>query len=152
MKALLPVLVALTPCFEVQAWGQEVPANLKRVYEDEFSVTEAQGSREITFKLRKGDRVLVNADGKIWAGNWFTGENGPRGWNNKDGNPKFPLPGSHPYCLLVKLDEKYRYVGDGVGFNYEGEGCTLIFKINDDVHGNGTGAFRVKLKIWRKKS
>jgi hypothetical protein len=30
--------------------------------------------------LRNNDWIDISASGSIWAGVWFTGENGPRGW------------------------------------------------------------------------
>jgi hypothetical protein len=57
-------------------------------------------------QVEKGDTLIFQAWGQIWAGVWFTGNNGPNGWNNLDNDPKFPLPGTHPYCLLGKLDTR----------------------------------------------
>ena len=49
------------------------------------------------------DGVVLSASGSIWAGVVATFSNGPEGWNNLDNDPKFPLPGTNPYCLLYAL-------------------------------------------------
>jgi hypothetical protein len=99
--------------------------------------------------VRQGDTLIFQATGQIWAGVWFTGNNGPRGWNNIDNDPKFPLPATHPFCLLGKLDNGYFYVGDYNRLDRTGDQGNLYLRINDDVPGNGSGAFMCTVQLYR---
>lgn len=99
--------------------------------------------------VRQGDTLIFQATGQIWAGVWLTGNNGPRGWNNIDNDPKFPLPATHPFCLLGKLDNGYFYVGDYSRIDRTADQGNLYLRINDDVPGNGSGAFTCTVQIYR---
>jgi hypothetical protein len=95
------------------------------------------------------DRLVITASGSIHAGVILTGENGPRGWDWIDPSPKFPLPGSHPYGLLAKINTDYQYVGSGEQFKRPFANGRLYLRVNDDKPGNGSGAFTVKIQVWR---
>jgi hypothetical protein len=99
--------------------------------------------------IRQGDTLIFSAWGEIWAGVWFTGTNGPRGWNNIDNDPKFPLPSSHPFCLLGKLDTGYFYLGDYSRLDQTPNQGNLFLRINDDTPGNGNGAFTCSVQVYR---
>ena len=99
--------------------------------------------------VRKGDTLIFSAWGQIWAGVWFTGNNDPGGWNNRDNDPKFPLPGAHPYQLLGKLDNGYFEVGTYARLDETPDQGQLFLRINDDVPGNGDGAFQCQVSVYR---
>lgn len=52
--------------------------------------------------VRTGDTLIFHANGSIWAGVWWTGLNGPNGWNHKDHDPKFPTAGRPSVPTLGK--------------------------------------------------
>lgn len=99
--------------------------------------------------LQDGDRVQVSAGGSIWAGVWFTGNNGPQGWSNIANDAKFPMRTARAYSLLAKSNGNYRYAGTGITYTYTGTGSWLYLRINDDSPGNGNGAFTVDVTVTR---
>jgi hypothetical protein len=115
-----------------------------------INVEEASYDNDTTLEIRQLDYLIFSATGSIWAGVWLTGENGPQGWNNFDNDRKFPLPGSHPYCLLGRLDGRYFYVGRGLTTFYRGRGSRLSLRTNDDRPGNGSGAFQCTIQQFRR--
>jgi len=114
-------------------------------------VREADFDVDTHLNVQPGDTLIFNAWGVIWAGVWGTGTNGPRGWNNIDPDPKFPLPGSHPFCLLGKLDAGYFYVGDNDRIDSIANKGELFLRINDDFPGNGSGAFTCIVQLYRNE-
>ncbi|SRR6266436_3242061 len=113
------------------------------------TVRESDWDVDTTLQIQPGDTLIFNAWGQIWAGVWFTGLNGPKGWNNIDNDPKFPLPGTHPYCLLGKIATGYFYVGDYSRYDNIATAGKLFLRINDDVPGNGSGAFTCHIQLYR---
>ncbi|GAA0906028.1 hypothetical protein Vau01_095320 [Virgisporangium aurantiacum] len=97
--------------------------------------------------LQSGDTVQISASASIWAGVWFTGENGPQGWTNTANDSRFPKPSARAYSLLSRSDSSYRYVGTGISFLYTGAGTYLYLRINDDRPGNGSGALDVNVQV-----
>src|SRR4051794_11861087 len=77
----------------------------------QVQVSEGDGPVDTHIDVIQGDTLFFHAWGSIWAGVWWTGNNGPRGWDNIDNNTKFPLKSSHPYCLFGRLDTPF-YIGD----------------------------------------
>lgn len=114
-----------------------------------LSVKESDADVDTGLDVLMTDRLVINASGKIWAGVAFTGENGPRGWNNIDNDLKFPLPGTHPFSLLGKIGTQYFYLGDGSQVTHPIANGRLLLRINDDTPGNGNGAFAVRIALWR---
>jgi hypothetical protein len=114
----------------------------------DFEILESDGAVSAAIVIYPGQFLLVEADGKIWAGVAFTGENGPNGWDNTDCNPKFPKPCAHPYSLLMTYDTAVSWieVGERYSQHYTGPPAGLIFMINDDIPGNGSGQFNVH--VW----
>lgn len=125
---------------------------MELIDEQEITVPESSAGVDTGIELERQDRLVISASGQIWAGVPFTGANGPRGWNNVELDPKFPLIGSHPYSLIGKLDGRYFYVGDGVDRFYFGSGSRLMLRTNDDTPGGGSGAFTVLVQQWRRRS
>ena len=122
---------------------------LQLVTSKQVEIRESDWDVDTALQVHQGDTLIFQAWGQIWAGVWFTGNNGPKGWNNLDNDPKYPLPGSHPYSLLGKLDTGYFYVGDYARLDNTPDQGTLLLRINDDVPGNGNGAFACLVQVYR---
>jgi hypothetical protein len=120
-----------------------------------ITVLESDRDVDTNILLRNGDWLDISASGSIWAGVWFTGENGPRGWAGWSAGNNSPLPGNPPFSLLgMTADDGYFYIGDNLRRTYLNEtlgpGETRLFlRINDDGPGNGSGAFNVHMTVWR---
>ena len=112
-------------------------------------VGEGDGPVNTGLQVRQGDTLIFNAWGEIWAGVWFTGPNGPQGWDWRDGNPKVPLPGAHPFQLLGLMDAGYFEIGRSRRVDETSNQGLLRLEINDDVHGNGNGAFQCAIQLYR---
>jgi hypothetical protein len=96
------------------------------------------------------ESLTVTPGGSIWAGVWFTGENGPAGWNSYAPSG-FPVPGVRTYSLLGAFgDEPYRYVGANnyTFYNARPYSRTVWARVNDNVPGNGSGAFTLQFCYW----
>ena len=130
-----------TPNIDMELIAETVPP---------ITVREADFDIDTGIEAKFLDRLTFNATGLIWAGVVFTGQNGPNGWNSIDPDPKFPLVGSHPYCLIGRMDGRYFFVGDGQVFFYRGKGSRVALRTNDDSPGNGTGAFDCTIQQWRR--
>jgi hypothetical protein len=141
-----------------------IPAPIKT---DEYSINVNESDAEIDthIPILTYDRVTIKATGTIWAGVVFAGRNGPGGWNGIDNSHKFPLPGSHPFCLLYKLvpqgqdsnSVEWNELGPHAGsppesvlqFMWPLSATTLFFRINDDRPGNGNGFFTCSISVER---
>jgi hypothetical protein len=122
---------------------------LKLVGSKQVQVNERDWDVNTHLQVEQGDTLILHAWGQIWAGVWLTGNNGPKGWDNVDNNTKFPLPGSHPFGLLGKLDTGYFYVGEFNRIDQATDSGTLFLRINDEVPGNGNGAFQCIVQVYR---
>ncbi len=99
-------------------------------------------------RLRRGQRANIACTGKIWAGVWLTGENGPEGWENTSANSNYPLPGARVFSAIGKVGSgAYFYVGQGTQRKGTGR---LYLSINDDEHNNGSGAFTCTVKVYAR--
>jgi len=146
----LMFLLLLSGCPPIPPPTPNPPGSSERlVGEATLSIKESDSDVDTRIDVLTTDRLEINASGQIWAGVLLTGNNGPRGWNNVDGDPKFPLPGTHPYCLLGKVGTQYFYIGDGAQVQHAIANGRLLLRINDDTPGNGSGAFEVKIRVWR---
>jgi hypothetical protein len=151
-------------------WRALPPGHSRAVVQRQYAVERAEADlvldkwidiAEAEYELRTyilvepGDEIAFDTEGHIWAGAWDTGQNGPGGLRNIDHNSKFPLnqgPDAHPFCLLGRYEGlDYFYIGDGLDrHSYDDASARqLILRINDDMPGNGTGAFRCRIRIWR---
>lgn len=106
--------------------------------------------------LDEGEFCSISATGEIWAGVWFTGQNGPEGWGSTTQDKNFPLHRTtlaHPFSLLAKLGTggDYVYAGKILNrlVNHTGEPQRVFLRINDDVPGNGSGSFRARITRYR---
>lgn len=123
------------------------------------SVPEASALVNPGITIQIGDAVTLVPGGSIWAGVWATGTNGPGGWNKTEHSTAFPLPGSNPFCLLYKIvpggtafsQVPWRRLGTSLSFAATAPSVTgaLFFRTNDNVPGNGSGAFTCEVTIKR---
>jgi hypothetical protein len=127
----------------------KLQSNLNLVVSREVLIRESDYRVDTHIQVNRGDTLMFHAWGQIWAGVWFTGTNGPDGWTNLDPDPKFPLPGTHPYCLLGVLDNGPFFVGSDHRIDQADDQGELFLEINDDVHGNGSGAFTCLVQQYR---
>lgn len=115
----------------------------------------ARGDLDTGITLRPGDEFAVTGTGAIWSGVWFTGLNGPEGWDRLESNPAFPLHStsdSRPFSLIGRLEgEPYFFVGRGLTRRpFERTGPRRLFlRVNDNTPANGSGAFRALVEVWR---
>jgi hypothetical protein len=93
--------------------------------------------------LAPWESVTVTPGGRIWAGVWFTGENGPEGWN-AIAPWYYPLPGARQYSLIAGVSgQSWSYVGSSTRTfsNNSPDWRSLYARTNDNTPGNGSGAF-----------
>ena len=94
--------------------------------------------------------LAITGTGTINAGVFLGGDNGPEGWNSIENNPAFPLPGTRPFSLLGSLDGQNFYIGKGTGTTDRFLSTKRLFlRTNDDVPGNGSGAFNAFIQVWK---
>jgi hypothetical protein len=131
------------------------PAGKTLVVDRWISVRESDADVDTGIDLDPGDEyAFVEATGDIWAGVLFTGRNGPQGWDNVTNDPKFPLHEgvyAHPFSLLGRfVGLPYFYIGSGRAREKypDTQVRRLQLRINDDLPGNGDGAFSCHVQIW----
>lgn len=130
------------------------PASAALITSKQFFIGECTGFKNTNLVLRDRDKVVITATGSIWAGVWFTGRNGPAGWNWAGGD-KFPSPADRPYSLVGELDGEHFTIGTGTTrtiLNKSAPGPSegeLHLHINDDAPCNGDGAFTVTVNVFR---
>lgn len=94
--------------------------------------------------------LAITGTGSINAGVFLGGDNGPEGWNSIENNPAFPLPGTRPFSLLGSLDSQLFYIGKGTATTDRFLSTKRLFlRTNDDVPGNGSGAFNAFIQVWK---
>ncbi|GAA1769853.1 hypothetical protein GCM10009712_17230 [Pseudarthrobacter sulfonivorans] len=113
-----------------------------------LTVNESDPAVDTGLYIQPGQRVVISADGQIWAGVWATGTNGPEGWTGWSASANSPLPYQAPFALLARLDGRYFLVGRGASFIHRGGPSKLYLRINDDRPGNGWGSFQVRVEVY----
>jgi len=124
----------------------------------EATIFVGEGAEDVdtNIDVEPWDQVVISATGTIWAGVWVPGRSGPRGWDNVDHDPKFPLnqgDNAHPYCLIGKFgsDGDYFYVGEACTKLLDSASSRRLFlRTNDDTPGNGNGGFTCEVKVTRR--
>jgi len=113
--------------------------------------------------IQPGQSVEIEADPAytIWSGVWFTGQNGPIGWDRCDSSTKFPLTSylvntktgtcSRPYSLIGRLNGRYFYIGSPriLMYDWGSTPARLYLRINDDAVNNGSGYFRDGVTVYQ---
>ena len=100
--------------------------------------------------LGPNEFLAITGTGTINAGVFLGGDNGPEGWNSIENNPSFPLTGTRPFSLLGSLDSQLFYIGKGTATTERFLSTKRLFlRTNDDVPGNGTGAFNAFIQVWK---
>lgn len=100
--------------------------------------------------LGPNEFLAITGTGMINAGVFLGGDNGPEGWNSIENNSSFPLPGSRPFSLLGILDSQHFYIGKSTATTEKFTSNKRLFlRTNDDVPGNGTGAFNAHIQVWK---
>ena len=100
--------------------------------------------------LNPNEFLAITGTGTINAGVFLGGDNGPEGWNSIENNPAFPLPGTRPFSLLGSLDGQLFYIGKDTATTDKFLSTKRLFlRTNDDVPGNGSGAFNAFIQVWK---
>ena len=100
--------------------------------------------------LGPNEFLAITGTGMINAGVFLGGDNGPEGWNSIENNSSFPLPGSRPFSLLGILDSQHFYIGKSTATTEQFTSNKRLFlRTNDNVPGNGTGAFNAHIQVWK---
>ncbi len=113
-----------------------------------ITVREADWDVDTGVDIPQNKRVVISCSGSIWAGYWFTGNNGPEGWVNNPAANDYPLPGSPSFGVLAKLGGYYQYVGSGRTIDYRNGQSRLYLRINDNNPANGSGAFTCSFSVY----
>jgi hypothetical protein len=124
----------------------------------EFTYDVPESARDVFtgIMLQWGDAYEIEATGEIWAGVAFTGRNGPAGWTDRVvDDARWPLHSgldpdrAHPFALLARVGGWF-YVGEHLPQRrfLNPRPLPLHLRINDDVPGNGSGAFQVTVRVW----
>ena len=113
-------------------------------------INEFDASVDSGIDLGPNEFLAITGTGMINAGVFLGGDNGPEGWNSIENNSSFPLPGSRPFSLLGILDSQHFYIGKSAATT---ENFTtpkrLFLRTNDNVPGNGSGAFNAHIQVWK---
>jgi len=128
----------------------------ERIVDRTVEVRESDADVDTGVDIAPGMDYSLTASGSIWSGVWFTGQNGPAGWQDRtESDPRFPLHGqatAHPFALIGRFDGgPYFYVGNGIARTpYAMSGTRRLWlRVNDDVPNNGSGSFRCRIQVWR---
>ncbi|MGY3427869.1 hypothetical protein ACVWZW_008373 [Bradyrhizobium sp. F1.13.4] len=128
---------------------------MQQVQDREVRVPESSADVDTGIDVAPGEDIAFQAWDSIWSGTWATGRNGPAGWSSVSHDPKFPLHNgsdAHPFALLGRYSGLgYFYIGTGGDRAPYAGGVRrrLFLRINDDMPGNGAGAFRCRVSVWR---
>jgi hypothetical protein len=104
--------------------------------------------------LHADQDVEFTGVGSIWAGVWFTGENGPEGWEDrietKPNSPMHNTADAHPFALIGRVGgTAWFLIGRSRGRQRTGVTGRLELWINDDTPKNGSGEFRCRVQVWQ---
>ena len=106
--------------------------------------------------IETGDRIFFTATGLIWDGYCFIGTNSPDGLPGatpaENGNYDYPLPGAQEEALIAAVGPggNYFQIGSSLTLKYNGPPGRLFLRTNDNMPGNGSGAFAVYIQIQRQ--
>lgn len=113
-------------------------------------INESDTSVDSGIDLGPNEFLTITGFGTINAGVFLGGDNGPEGWNSIENNATFPLPGSRPFSLLGTLDSQNFYIGKSTATTEKFTTPKRLFlRTNDNVPGNGSGAFNAQIQVWK---
>src|SRR5829696_3437684 len=113
-------------------------------------INEFDTSVDSGIDLGPNEFLTITGTGMINAGVFLGGDNGPEGWNSIETNPTFPLPGTRPFSLLGSLDSQLFYIGKSTATTERVLSPKRLFlRTNDNVPGNGSGAFNAFIQVWK---
>ena len=113
-------------------------------------INEFDTSVDSGIDLGPNEFLAITGTGMINAGVFLGGDNGPEGWNSIENNSSFPLPGTRPFSLLGILDSQHFYIGKSAATTERFTSPKRLFlRTNDNVPGNGTGAFNAHIQVWK---
>lgn len=126
-------------------------SNLTRSYY--FSVPESASTWIDTgVDVGPGDRVVFTGGNVIWAGFWYISANGPDGLREFANETRFPVttandPNARRFSLVGSFGGSERFqIGSGVTKTAPGA-RRIYLRTNDDVPGNGEGAFDCYIQV-----
>lgn len=144
------------PDLQAAILAMESGAAPSRVINLPFTVPESAFDVDTGIDLLPGDHVVFSASGDIEAGVLPGILNGPNGFGPGDlAFPSittwetFPIPTPRFYSLLGKLNGSYFFIGFGAERTQSSGPSRLFLRINDNVPGNGSGAFTCQVQVWR---
>jgi hypothetical protein len=125
-----------------------------------FTVSAADAEVDTGITIHYGDVFRITASGSINPGG-LHGFNGPNGVPGPNQDARWPLhsgidPTNTPYSLLARLNGWFE-VGTDSGERRWLYDCLddqadaarrLFLRINDDVSGDGSGTFHVRVRVW----
>jgi Thiol-activated cytolysin len=114
------------------------------------------GPKSTQIPVAPGDTVTITANGRIWSGLVFFGDNGPGGWEPHHKPPSgAPLPDARAFSLLGGWDNRdWFWAGGSWTGQSPGLGTrTLWLGLNDDnpYNGDPSKKFAVHVHVKRKQ-
>lgn len=113
-------------------------------------ISEGTFGEDSGIDIGPGQWLAMTGSGEIWPGVPFSYNTGPQGWFEYQNGPNFPLPADPPYSLIGTLNDQSFYIGTS---NYVSQNlpapARLFLRTNDDMPGDGNGAFTCKLELWK---
>lgn len=119
----------------------------------DVEVREVKINEKSRINVKKGERVVLIADGSIKIGQW-AGYSGPEGKTNGGmiGAPldSYNIISTFPHAALLyrfKGDREWNLCGNGVEFTAERDGF-LEFLVNDRETFNNHGSYQLKIEVY----
>jgi len=137
------LLLTITTAAQIAATATPAAASPQRL----CGITDVPESSTGTIikLLTPSESVTVTPGGRVWAGVWFTEDNGPEGWNAAAPD-NYPLPGARQYSLIGRVGgQPWSYIGPYTRTFYNNSPYPqyLYARVNDNAPGNGSGAFNL---------
>jgi len=98
--------------------------------------------------VQPGQRLEVRCADTIWAGSYLFGRNDANGIWGWSADSSYPLPGYRIYSAVGLLNNRYFYVGTSHSRVHENLTSQLVLRTNDNVPGNGNGAFTCNVALY----
>lgn len=133
-------------------------ATWQRVEATNVVVPESSGGVPVYMEFAPGDEARIACSGSVWAGVWFTGNNGPDGWANAAPS-NFPMPGNsggRSFAAIARFKPTTWYYSP-TAWQHAGTSSAhrapfdsrMDLRVNDNAPGNGSGAFTCNVSRWQ---